>query len=305
MPSRPLLSLLNQPALHIHLPSISGLIVALLYLVFGVLRHRVLTFHWHAFVFAPLTSNYSAKYIFGQIYEFSALLIVRLSRAVVTTSPVLLCKLRLFGVRAYSSFYLSPSIPLCAEEVLLSKPLPSRVSRAPFRFLFIGRLSSYKRPDWLIHSLALIDSAKWRLDIVGNGPKLSTLQHMSLGLPVTFHVDLSDEGKFDLLAQCHSLFLLSDSSSEAFGIVQLESMCAGLPTFSLFVPSSGAFQVSHNPDFHWSGNLSDLPDILNRLISLTPAEYAELSSFYRKAYQLRYSNQLLASAISNIWSLDS
>jgi len=303
LPSLQFFALLNERSLHIHLPSISGLLVALVYKLYRLFRPYTLTIHWHAFIFHPLSGRFTFKTRLGLLYQALALFFVKHSTAVITTSPSLLHELHKLGVKPDSSFVLPPSISASAEDFLLSNPIPCRDTSTPFRFIFIGRLSSYKRPDWLIRSLATIDKHKWTLDVVGEGPKLSRLQNISKGLPVTYHTDLTDPEKHTLLSQSHALLLLSDSSSEAFGIVQLESMCAGLPTFSLRIPLSGAYEVSKIPEFDWSGELLALPNLLNRLISLSPTCYFELALLYRDAYQTRYSNCINSNFIKRIWSV--
>ena len=137
LPSKALFALLKERSLHIHLPSTSALFVALLYLCIGLVRKNCLTFHWHAFVFSSITNHISFKYLLGRIYEFFALIIVRLSSAVVTTSPSLLQTLRSVGISSSSSFYLSPSISGSAEDYLLSHSSPSLVASRPFK-LFLS-----------------------------------------------------------------------------------------------------------------------------------------------------------------------
>ena len=46
------------------------------------------------------------------------------------------------------------------------------------RVLFIGRLGSYKRLDWLLISLAKVNRA-WSLDVVGDGPRRSDFEALS------------------------------------------------------------------------------------------------------------------------------
>ena len=61
----------------------------------------------------------------------------------------------------------------------MSVPLPVvqlRVSH--MRVLFIGRLDSYKRLDWLLESLAAIKSP-WRLSVVGDGPNRSRFEQLA------------------------------------------------------------------------------------------------------------------------------
>ena len=76
-------------------------------------------------------------------------------------------------------------LPCCLsagqERALMSLPLPVETEGEPLRVLFIGRLDSYKRLDWLIESLAALRSP-WRLSVVGDGPCRGRFEN--LGKPV-------------------------------------------------------------------------------------------------------------------------
>ena len=100
------------------------------------------------------------------------------------------------------------------------------------RVLFIGRLGSYRRLDWLLLSLARVESS-WSLDVVGDGPRRAEFEALSDELTasrrdgvVRFHGRLSEADKLRQLLAADLLVLPSESSNEAFGIVQLEAMAA-------------------------------------------------------------------------------
>ena len=138
------------------------------------------------------------------------------------------------------------------EEAGLALAPPVARDGIPLRVLFIGRLDSYKRLDWLIRALAHLTSP-WRLAVVGDGPKRKDFEQLAHRLflqtsPVTFHGRLSETSKLQQLAASDVLVLPSDRSNEAFGIVQLEAMAAGRPSLAFNHPRSewvglGNYQV--------------------------------------------------------------
>ena len=76
------------------------------------------------------------------------------------------------------------------EEAGLALAPPVARDGIPLRVLFIGRLDSYKRLDWLIRALAHLTSP-WRLAVVGDGPKRKDFEQLAHQFPadftVTFH----------------------------------------------------------------------------------------------------------------------
>ncbi|MCC7355365.1 MAG: glycosyltransferase [Anaerolineae bacterium] len=96
--------------------------------------------------------------------------------------------------------------------------------------LFVGRLRYYKGLDTLIQSLSQVPA---RLLVAGSGPMAETWQALARATGVAERIawlgDVLDE---DLPALYHlaDLFVLPAShTSEAFGLVQVEAMAAGLP----------------------------------------------------------------------------
>ena len=96
--------------------------------------------------------------------------------------------------------------------------------------LFVGRLRYYKGLDWLIRALPQIDA---RLVVVGIGPMAAEWRALAQELGVTDRIAwLGEAPDADLPALYHlaDLFVLPAShSSEAFGLVQVEAMAAGVP----------------------------------------------------------------------------
>lgn len=96
--------------------------------------------------------------------------------------------------------------------------------------LFVGRLRYYKGLDTLIRALPLVQAG---LAVAGTGPMAETWQALAAEAGVSARVAwLGEVADDDLPALYHlaDLFVLPASHpSEAFGLVQVEAMAAGLP----------------------------------------------------------------------------
>jgi len=154
--------------------------------------------------------------------------------------------------------------------------------------LFIGRLDSYKRVDWLLEALAQLPQP-WRLDVVGDGPKRASLEAQAKVLvtstaAVRFHGRLDEAAKQQCLAQADLLVLPSDRSNEAFGIVQLEAMAAGIPSLAFHRQRSGMGWVAQLKEFPWSQQPADLADVLCKL-QADPDQRAALGGQSRERYR--------------------
>ena len=168
-------------------------------------------------------------------------------------------------------------VPFCSscclikqEEYALGLPLPDARTGEPLNIVFIGRLDSYKRLDWLFNSLALL-SEPWKLIVVGDGPKRTYFEGLAQeSFPfrsrVFFLGCLSEADKYDQIAKADLLVLPSDRSNEAFGIVQLEAMAAGRIALAFDYPRSGMGWVGHLPGLHWSHS-DGLIDVLRSWLS--------------------------------------
>ncbi len=126
-------------------------------------------------------------------------------------------------------------VPLAIHVDRFQKAMPQRVASIHRRFpqpllLFVGRLRYYKGLDYLIRAMRNIDAT---LIIIGGGPEAARLGALSYELGVAHKVhflgDISDE-LLPAYYQAADMFILPSSHrSEAFGIVLLEAMAAGLP----------------------------------------------------------------------------
>jgi glycosyltransferase involved in cell wall biosynthesis len=157
------------------------------------------------------------------------------------------------------------------------------------RLIFIGRLDTYKRLDWLLLALSELRSP-WRLVVVGDGPLRASFEAQANRLVfaadglVSFRGRLDEAAKRQCLAEAELLVLPSDRSNEAFGIVQLEAMAAGLPALAFQRPRSGMGWVGQLPGLQWSQQPEDLQAVLQRLAD-HPEQRERLGQQSRQRYQ--------------------
>lgn len=128
-----------------------------------------------------------------------------------------------------SKLHLIPyGIPL--ERFARPASMPARSGNEVFTMLFVGRLRYYKGLDTLIRALPHIPG---RLRIVGIGPMEAEWKALAQEAGVADRIEWLGETPDDELPGLYhhaDLFVLPASHpSEAFGLVQVEAMAAGLP----------------------------------------------------------------------------
>ena len=282
-----MLLLASREPLHGHLPSPGVLLLLVLARLFR--PNRIVTAHWHCF----LETKPGLNGYFSDLYQWIALRVLPFLSAVVTTSPVMSSELRHCGCSLANVVVLPCCLSAGQEQALMSLPLPVGNEGEPLRVLFIARLDSYKRLDWLLESLSALRSP-WRLSVVGDGPKRSRSEHLAQQLfhsqlqevpeLVQFHGRLSELAKQEQIAASHVLVLPSDCSNEAFGIVQLEAMAAGRISLAFDLPRSGMGWVGQLSGFSWSQSPDGLVEVLQRLAD-QPALRQRLSEQSRERYR--------------------
>lgn len=283
LPSRGLWTMLcSRRPLHGHLPSPGVLLVLLFARVFH--PRRWVSVHWHCFL-------ESAPGLQGRMFGVYQWLVLRLLpwfSAVVTTSPVLAQEL----VRCGCAPQQVQVLPCCLgeEQQVKALAIPARSGKQsnPFRLIFIGRLDSYKRLDWLLQSLGTLN-APWELSVLGDGPRRQAFEELSLSLlgpnaPVRFHGQVDEASKLEQLARADLLVLPSDRCNEAFGIVQLEAMAAGIPALAFQRHRSGMGWVAQLPALVWEQTPEALPVVLERLAA-DRALLCQLGVQSRERYQ--------------------
>ena len=287
-PSRALAQLLlSSKHLHGHLPSPG---VLLLLVASKVLRpRRRVTAHWHSFLErSPGLSGHLFL-----LYQWLALKCLPLLTGVVTTSPTLADALIEQGCRPGQVQVLPCCLSGAQEHQLLAiPPRPVTTSGRLMRVLFIGRLASYKRLDWLLNALAELPQG-WELHIVGDGPHREAFQALSHSLlgpdaPATFLGQLNETEKLQQIAAADVLVLPSDRSNEAFGIVQLEAMAAGIPALAFERRRSGMGWVCRLKGLPWEQTPDQLAEVL-ALLMHDPQKRRALGLDARRRYMELFS----------------
>lgn len=111
--------------------------------------------------------------------------------------------------------------------------------------LSVGRLVYYKGFDHLIRAMRQVHG---KLLIVGDGPLRGKLQQLASSLGVADRVFLVGEipGKLTSYYQAADVFALASvARTEAFGIVQIEAMAAGIPVVNTRIDSGVPFVSLH------------------------------------------------------------
>ena len=301
LPSWILWRLLRSSApLHGHLPSPGVLLVLV---IARLLRpRRIVTAHWHCF----LEPGRGVNGCLFALYQFFALQLVPKLSAVVTTSPCLAEELLRCGCAPQRLFVLPCCLSQQQEQLGLRLPFPESLHGEPLRVLFIGRLDSYKRLDWLLEALLPL-TAPWQLVVVGDGPKRLCFEQLAerlfpQGSPVHFFGRLSEVAKLEQLAVADLLVLPSDSSNEAFGIVQLEAMASGRIALAFDQPRSGMSWVGSLSGLDWSHSPQGLSEVLQRLAD-QPALRQKLCVQSRERYCALFAREVWLQQLQRLGDL--
>jgi glycosyltransferase involved in cell wall biosynthesis len=154
--------------------------------------------------------------------------------------------------------------------------------------LFVGRLVYYKGVDILLRAMANVEDAI--LVVVGKGPEREALQELASNLGIDDQVRFPGFVSGDDLPVYYStadLFVLpSISSSEAFGIVQVEAMMYGVPVVNTSL-DTGVASVSRDGETGLTvppGDVEALTEAIQTLLS-DPELRADFSAAARKRAQ--------------------
>ena len=300
-PSLKLLELLttNHP-LHIHLPCPSVLSIALLARI--IKPRRTISVHWHAF----LETDYSISGLLIALYQRLAIIFCKFAIQVITTSPDLKDELVRVGCKQDRVKQLPCCIDIRLErKVLAAKKLLKQ--QEAMRILFVGRLDSYKRVDWLLESVQQASSQlnnfnAFEVEIAGDGPNYKNLilQSQKLYIPIRFLGIVDENKKIQLLESADILVLPSSQSNEAFGIVQLEAMAAGTPALAFDMARSGMSWVSKLDELKWSHSPEGLADALI-LLKQNPILHETLCLKARARYLKHFSRKIWEKQLNEIF----
>lgn len=122
----------------------------------------------------------------------------------------------------------------------------TRWPQGHFRVLAIGRLTYYKGFDTLLHALALTPDLA--LVLVGDGqegrPLAALAERLGLADRLRHLPRVTEHEKLALLHRAQAFALPSRERTEAFGLVLVEAMRAGLPIIASRLPGSGVAELA-------------------------------------------------------------
>jgi rhamnosyl/mannosyltransferase len=135
-------------------------------------------------------------------------------------------------------------VPLGIDVERFAAP-PRRQRNRP-TLLFVGRHRYYKGLDDLLKAMTGIDA---ELLVAGDGPMRGAWEalaaNLSLGDKVRFLGTVPDEALAGLYRSADIFVLPASARSEAFGIVLLEAMAAGLPCVTTELGTGTSYVVQH------------------------------------------------------------
>lgn len=230
------LSEIEPDVLHLHLPGPSCFAA----LASARARRIPWVVHWHADV-APDMPDWRVRAAYRGYRPFEQALLRRADTIIATSSAYVAASSALRPWQAKVRV-----IPLgIGPSVNTEAPAPAWPKSDGLRVLSVGRLSHYKGHAVLLRALAKVPDAS--LILIGHGEENARLQALVRELDLGDRVHMAGEVNDAELAAAYrgaDVFALpSLDRSEAFGVVALEAMRAGLPVIASAIPGSGLGEV--------------------------------------------------------------
>jgi glycosyltransferase involved in cell wall biosynthesis len=219
---------------HIHLPNPAALAA---YMASGHRGHLVLTYH----------SDIVRQKLLGWLFEPVLHAALRRSSAILVTSPNYLETSSVLRAHRERCHVVPYGIDLdrfrhceSADVTRIREGYGSRL------VVSIGRLVYYKGFE---HLIAAMKQVRGKLLIIGDGPLRGRLQALITEMGVVEKVFLAggvqNQSIVPFYHACDVFALASVARSEAFGIVQIEAMAAGLPVVNTRLDSGVPFVSLH------------------------------------------------------------
>jgi len=223
--------------LHLHVPNTSAFAALLL----RSARRLPWIVHWHADVAAD--AQHAALRLAYRFYRpWEQALLARARAVIATSTPYLHASAALAAWR--DKVRVIP-LGIAAAGRVPDVAVPAVWQDGTLRVLAVGRLSYYKGFDVLLDALAHVPRAG--LVLVGEGEGMARLRararECGIESRVTFAGHVDDATLTALYANADVLCLPSIDRSEAFGLVLLEAMRAGVPAIASDIRGSGVGYV--------------------------------------------------------------
>lgn len=251
----------NADIVHAHLPYPPG---ELGQLMLGRGRRFVVTYH----------SDIVRQKLLGALYSPFLRQVLRRAHLISATSDAYVrssaflapvadkCRVIPLGIDL-SAFQSTPAIASAAAEVR------ARYGPDPL-LLFVGKLRHYKGLDVLLRAMTQVEA---RLLVVGSGPMEAEWRTLAadlqLGERVLFLGERPEAEKVAMLHAADLFVLPSTNRAEAFGVVLLEAMAAGLPLISTELGTGTSYVNQHEETglVVPAGDVPALAAALNRLLA--------------------------------------
>ena len=286
----------NSNIIHLHAPNILASIAAIL-----ISFRKKIVIHWHSDIL-----NKGILNIF--VMPFQKLMLIRANKIVVTSNEYFnssrelknyLYKTCVIPIGVKSNASLQNTVDNISQN-LINLTTEKKV------ILSVGRLVDYKGFDSLIKSSTdILNDAI--IVIVGDGPERLKLQKLINDLKLNDRVYLLGKiSNVDLnyLYNSASLFcLLSNSRSEAFGVVLVEALSYALPIVSTNLSGSGMNWINQHGITGYKVNLDDPISISIACNNILNSELLR-SKFSRNAlnrYLLNFTDQKMNEMFLNLY----
>lgn len=172
-----------------------------------------------------------------------------------------------------------------------------------FTLLFVGRLRYYKGLDWLIRALPLIPA---RLAIAGIGPMEAEWRALAAEVGVADKIawlgEVSDDDLPTLYHAAELFVLPASRPAEAFGLVQVEAMAAGLPavctelgTGTSYVNQDGVTGLVVSPCDH-----NALADAINNLLA-DPIRRSTLAAAAQARVAAEFDQEVMVARVEKLY----
>ena len=221
--------------LHLHAPNPSCFTA----LALPAARRLPWVVHWHADV-PPDAPDWRLRFAYRAYRPFEQAVLARAQAIIATSHPYLEASTALARWHAKTHV-----VPLGIDDASATSTAAARPAGGALRLLAVGRLGRYKGFDVLID--ALRECADATLVLVGDGECARMLRERAsangVAERVSFAGAIDDDALTAAYAAADVFVLPSLDRGEAFGLVLLEAMRAGLPVIASDIAGSAVGEI--------------------------------------------------------------